>query len=126
MPQDAAERVLAGATALSPNLGQRMIAARLLGKSVILRELAPQDLKIEVDQFSRKEAIVAASYLSFVVGKAHASQMSDCARLAWCDTLTARDGDLDAPSWLWQSIVSMAGAHEVGYLEHSRRFALTE
>jgi uncharacterized protein (DUF2252 family) len=126
MPQDAAERVLAGATALSPNLGQRMIAARLLGKSVILRELAPQDLKIEVDQFSRKEAIVAASYLSFVVGKAHARQLSDRARLAWCDTLTARDGDLNAPSWLWQSIVSMAGAHEVGYLEHSRRFALSE
>ncbi len=125
MPRDPAERVLAGAKALSPNLGHRMIAAHLLGKPVVLRELAPQDLKIEVDQFSRKEAIAAASYLSFVVGKAHARQLSDSARLAWRDTLIARDGKLDAPSWLWQAIVAMAGAHEVGYLEHCRRFALS-
>ncbi|MEG3125919.1 DUF2252 family protein [Sphingomonas sp. GB1N7] len=124
MPQDSAERVLAGAKALSPNLGDRMIAARLLGKPVVLRELAPQDLKIEVDQFSRKEAIAAASYLSFVVGEAHARQLSDKARLAWRDKLMARDGELDASSWLWQAIVAMAGAHEVGYLEHCRRFAV--
>lgn len=124
MPRDPAERVVAGAKALSPNLGDRMIAAHLLGKPVFLRELAPQDLKIEVDQFRRKEAVAAASYLSFVVGQAHARQLSDSARLAWRDTLTARDGTLDAPSWLWRAIVAMAGAHEVGYLEHCRRFGL--
>lgn len=125
VPNDPAERVLAGAKALSPNLGDRMIAAHLLGKPVFLRELAPQDLKIEVDQFSRKEAVAAASYLSFVVGQAHARQLSDSARLAWRDTLTARDDALNAPSWLWQAIVAMAGAHEVGYLEHCRRFGLS-
>jgi uncharacterized protein (DUF2252 family) len=124
MPRDPAERVLAGAKALSPNLGDRMIAAHFMGKPVFLRELAPQDLKIEVDQFSRKEAVAAASYLSFVVGQAHARQLSDSARLAWRDKLTARDGTLDAPSWLWRAIVAMAGAHEVGYLEHCRRFGL--
>ncbi|SFO10318.1 DUF2252 family protein [Sphingomonas sp. OK281] len=125
MPQDPAERVVAGAKALSPNLGERMIAASLLDKPVVLRELAPQDLKIEVDQFSRKEAIAAASYLSFVVGQAHARQLTNSARLSWRDMLTDRDDKLDAPSWLWQSIVTMAGAHEVGYLEHCRRFALS-
>jgi uncharacterized protein (DUF2252 family) len=124
MPKDPAMRVLAGARALSPNLGNRMIAAQVLGKPVVLRELAPQDLKIEVDQFSRKQAIAAASYLSFVVGEAHARQLGDDARLAWRDKLAARDGELDAPSWLWQAIVALAGAHEVGYLEHCRRFAL--
>lgn len=124
MPKDPAMRVLAGARALSPNLGNRMIAAQVLGKPVVLRELAPQDLKIEVDQFSRKQAIAAASYLSFVVGEAHARQLDDDARLAWRDKLAARDGELDAPSWLWQAIVALAGAHEVGYLEHCRRFAL--
>ena len=124
MPADFGERVLAGAKALSPNLGDRMIAAHILGKPVILRELAPQDLKIEIDQFSRKEAIVAAAYLSFIVGEAHARQLSDEARLAWRDKLTARDGTLDAPSWLWEAIVSLAGSHETGYLQHCRRFAL--
>ena len=124
--RDPAERVLAGAKALSPNLGNRMIAAELLDKPVVFREPAPQDLKIKVDQFSRKEAIAAASYLSLVVGEAHARQLSDSARLAWHDTLTAPHGKLDAASWLWQSIVAMAGAHDVGYLEHCRRFALNK
>ena len=126
MPRDPAERVVAGARALSPNLGERMIPAHLLGKAVVLRELAPQDLKIEVDQFSRKEAIASAAYLAFVVGVAHARQLPEDARRAWRSTIVAgADGNLDAPSWLWRSVVELAGAHEAGYLEHCRRFALT-
>ncbi len=125
MPRDPALRVVAGARALSPNLGERMVPARLLGKPVVLRELAPQDLKIEVEQFSRKEAIAAASYLAFIIGAAHARQLSDEARRAWAAQLTKPSaGNLDAPSWLWKSIVEMAAAHEAGYLEHCRRFAL--
>jgi uncharacterized protein (DUF2252 family) len=80
MPDDPAQRVVAGARALSPNLGERMIAARLLGRSVFIRELAPQDLKLEVDQFSQAQAVKAARYLAFVVGKAHARQMHVAAR----------------------------------------------
>jgi uncharacterized protein (DUF2252 family) len=125
MPEDPALRVVTGAHALSPNLGERMIPARLLSRPVVLRELAPQDLKIEVEQFTRKEAIAAAAYLTYVVGMAHARQMTTEQRLQWCDQLTGRqDGNLEAPSWLWRSIVDLAGAHEVGYLEHCRRFAL--
>jgi uncharacterized protein (DUF2252 family) len=45
--------VAAGARALSPQPGERRVAARLLGKSVFIRELAPQDLKLEVAQFTR-------------------------------------------------------------------------
>jgi uncharacterized protein (DUF2252 family) len=48
MPRDNAERVVTGARALSPNLGKRMMASRLFDKSVVLRELTPQDLKIEI------------------------------------------------------------------------------
>jgi uncharacterized protein (DUF2252 family) len=126
MPKGPAERVVAGAKALAPNLGERMIAARLLGKPVVLRELAPQDLKIEVDQFSRKQAIRSAGYLAYVVGAAHARQLGDDQREAWHKKLIARpDGRLDAPSWLWRSIVALAGAHESGYLEHCRRYALS-
>lgn len=125
MPTDSAERVVAGARALAPNLGERMIAARLLDKPVVLRELAPQDLKIEVEQFSRKEAIEAATYLAYVVGIAHARQLSIDQRSEWRALLSGKqDGDLEAPSWLWRSIVELAGAHEAGYLEHCRRYAL--
>ncbi|MBN8808275.1 MAG: DUF2252 family protein [Sphingomonas sp.] len=125
MPRDAAQRVVAGAKALAPNLGERMIPARLLGKPVVLRELAPQDLKIEIEQFSRKEAVQAASYLAFVVGKAHARQFRAEERTAWHRRLVGRPGgNLDAPSWFWRCIVDLAASHEAGYLEHCRRFAL--
>jgi uncharacterized protein (DUF2252 family) len=125
MPSDHAARVVAGARALSPNLGDRMIPARLLGNPVVLRELAPQDLKIEIEQFTRAEAVQAAAYLAYIVGVAHARQLSDAARRSWAAKVTARrDLSLDAPSWLWQGIIEMAGAHEIGYLDHCRRYAL--
>jgi len=125
MPADPAERVVAGARALSPHLGERMIAARLGRRSVFLRELAPQDLKIEVDQFTQGQAVRAARYLAAVVGKAHTRQMDRTQRAAWRKALAARRANgIDAPSWLWESVVDLAGTHEVGYLEHCRRYAL--
>jgi len=60
MPRDNAERVVAGARALSPNLGERMMAGRLFDKSVTVRELMPQDLKIELEQLSREQATAIA------------------------------------------------------------------
>jgi uncharacterized protein (DUF2252 family) len=126
MPRDNAERVVAAALALSPHLGARMIPVRMLDRSLFVRELAPQDLKLEVEQFSRSEAVKAARYLAFVVGKAHARQMSYEDRKAWCEKLEEdRRGSIDAPTWLWQSVVTLSGRHEEGYLEHCRRYALS-
>jgi uncharacterized protein (DUF2252 family) len=125
MPSDNAERVVAGACALSPNLGQRMVAASLLGRSMVVRELMPQDLKLEIDQFTREEAVVAARYLAYVVGHAHARQMDDATRDHWRRELVRRrPAELDAPSWLWSSVVELSASHEAGYLEHCRRFAM--
>ncbi len=125
MPDDPAERVVAGARALSPNLGDRMTAVRVLDRPLVLRELAPQDLKLEVDQFSRAEAVQAARYLAYVVGRAHARQMDEATRSAWRGELKrGHDADLDAPGWLWDSVVALAARHEAGYLEHCRRYAL--
>ncbi|MGI4880540.1 MAG: DUF2252 family protein [Janthinobacterium lividum] len=127
MPADHAERVVAGARALSPNLGGRMLAARLLGQPVVLRELMPQDLKLEVDQFSRAEAIRSARYLAYVVGRAHGRQMDPATRTEWRRTLLDHRGaGIEAPSWLWDAVVSLIGRHEAGYLEHCRRYALSE
>lgn len=125
MPKDNADRVVAAARALSPHLGMRMTSVHMLGHALFVRELAPQDLKLELDQFNRAEAVKSARYLAFVVGKAHARQMHSDARAAWLETLAEdRRGNLDTPSWLWQSVVSLAGRHEVGYLEHCRRYAM--
>lgn len=125
LPSDNGERVAAAARALSPHLGSRMIPITMLGRSLFIRELAPQDLKLEVDQFSHGEAIKAARYLAFVIGKAHGRQLSAEQRSEWLSLLEAdRRGMIDAPSWLWESVVSLAGSHEAGYLDHCRRYAL--
>lgn len=125
MPTDNAERVVAAARALSPHLGTRMIPVRMQDRSLFIRELAPQDLKLEVDQFSEGQAAKAAHYLAFVVGKAHARQMEHADRAEWRSVLEHdRRGSIDAPNWLWASVVSLAGSHEAGYLEHCRRYAL--
>jgi uncharacterized protein (DUF2252 family) len=38
--------------------------------------------------------------------------------------LSSSTRSLDAPSWLWSSVVELVGVHERAYLEHCRRFAL--
>jgi uncharacterized protein (DUF2252 family) len=124
MPKDQAERVVEGAMHLSPHLGKRMVAARLDGRSVFIRELLPQDLKIEIERLTVQDAMKAASFLAGVVGKAHARQMDDAAREGWFKELERnRTSTLEAPSWLWSSVVSLIGSHEVAYLEHCRRYA---
>jgi uncharacterized protein (DUF2252 family) len=37
---------------------------------------------------------------------------------------THRGSGLDAPSWLWRSVVDLTARHEAGYLDHCRRYAL--
>lgn len=125
MPRDNAERVVAGALALSPNLGQRMAAERLLDKAVFVRELMPQDMKLEIVGLSPFEAMGAAKALARVVGHAHGRQMEGGTRKAWiADLARNRTGTLDAPSWLWSSVVDLISIHEAAYLEHCRRYAL--
>jgi uncharacterized protein (DUF2252 family) len=125
MPTNNAERVVAGACNLSPFLGGRMLAASLLGKGVFIRELLPQDLKLEIERLSRDEAVGVAGFLAHVVGRAHARQMDAPDRKRWLAELRRnRSKSLDAPSWLWNSVVDLVATHEAAYLEHCRRYAM--
>lgn len=129
MPKDHAKRVVEGAQHLSPALGNRMLAGKLLGRSVVIRELMPQDLKLEIDQLSREEAVASARYLAEVVGKAHARQMDHATRKEFAASFrqgraARRSNRLAAPSWLWSSVVELAATHEAAYLEHCRLYAL--
>lgn len=127
LPSDNADRVVAGAKQLSPFLGGRMQSALLLGKSVFVRELLPQDLKLEIEALTRDEALSVAEFLAHVVGVAHARQLNAIQRAAWVDELQRdRSRALDAPSWLWNSVVDLVAAHEAAYLQHCRRYALEE
>ncbi len=94
---------------------------------MFVRELLPQDLKLELDQLNEGEAIRAAGYLAQVVGQAHARQMDADTRKRWRAELQRdRSRSFDAPSWLWTSVVQLVGSHEQGYLEHCRRFAMAD
>jgi uncharacterized protein (DUF2252 family) len=66
-----------------------------------------------------------AAYLGAVVGKAHGRQLPADDRRHWLGHLVkARRTTLEAPSWLWTSVVDLLGIHERAYLEHCRLFAL--
>ncbi|MDR7003784.1 DUF2252 domain-containing protein [Paraburkholderia strydomiana] len=124
MPRDNAERVVEGARHLSPSLGDRMRSARLADRAVVIRELLPQDMKLTIEQLTRDEATKAARFLALVVGKAHARQMHLAERKAWLAELRKnRSKTLDAPGWLWKSIVQLVSSHAAGYLEHCRKYA---
>lgn len=125
MSADNARRVVAGARALSPFLGRRMLAGRLLRRPVVIRELTPQDLKLEIERLSRPEAVRAAHYLALVVGRAHARQMDAATKASWLAELARnRSKSLDAPFWLWSAIVELIQSHEAAYLNHCRLYAL--
>jgi uncharacterized protein (DUF2252 family) len=125
MPADNGQRVVEGARRLSPYLGERMAPVHVLGRAAFVRELLPQDLKLELDDLDIEEAREVAWYLSGVVGRAHARQLKEPDRMAWQAELQSnRTKDIDAPAWLWSSVVELVGIHEAAYLEHCRRYVL--
>ena len=102
-----------------------MIAMRLSHHNMVVRELRPQDMKFEFTGLSQTDAIATARLLAGVVGRAHGRQMSFKARKLWAKELQTRHGKgLDAPRWLWSSILDLAALHEAAYLEHCRQYAL--
>jgi uncharacterized protein (DUF2252 family) len=126
MPANNAERVVSGARALSPNLGDRMLPLQIFGKSVVVRELLPQDIKLDLETLNRDDAAQIAGYLASVVGAAHGRQMDRALKRSWLSELKKnRPKTLDAPSWLWSCVTELIASHELAYLDHCRRHALT-
>lgn len=125
MPRDDAERVVSGAKALSPNLGNRSMASVVIDKPVFIREITPQDMKIEINRLAGGPIQAIAHYLGGVLGHAHGRQMDNPAWRSWTTELgRARKEMPEAPSWLWSSVVDLLAIHDKAYLEHCRQFAL--
>jgi len=125
LPEHQGERVVQGARALAPALGERMLSGMVAEHSVFVRELMPQDLKLELEMFDDTEARATARALARIVGLAHARQLDDTLRAEWSQELSrGATRSLDAPGWLWSSVVDLVGIHERAYLEHCRRYAL--
>jgi uncharacterized protein (DUF2252 family) len=124
MPRDNGQRLIEGALQLSPYIGERMRAARFLDRSFFIRELRPQDMKPDIKRLSPEEAVKLAGYLAAVVGTAHGRQMDSATRTAWRKECGRnRTKTLNAPSWLWCSVVDSLVKHEGAYLEHCRKYS---
>ena len=124
-PAHQGERVVAGARALSPALGDRMAAASVLTREVFVRELLPQDLKFELDSLSAEEASAIGHYLASVVAVAHARQMTPANAGTWLQNFRRESAkNMSAPAWLWAAVVDLVALHEGAYLEHCREHAL--
>jgi uncharacterized protein (DUF2252 family) len=119
-----ADRVVTGARSLSPYLGDRMMAVTMGKTPIVMRELMPQDLKFDLVDLTRDEAVAAARFLAAVVGKSHGRQLTQRASRAWRAAIRKhRSKRLNAPGWLWSSVVALVAEHERGYLEHCRQYA---
>jgi len=57
------------------DLGERIRATQSFGCSIFIHDLLPLDLKIELETFTREQAMNIARFLANVVGKAHPRQM---------------------------------------------------
>lgn len=122
MPDDEGERIVAGARQLAPALGERMASARMGERTVFVRTLAPQDLKLDLTRLRSKHALRSAHYLGGIVAHAHVRQMDRDGRGRWLDQIhRERAENVDAPSWLWSPVVSLLGDHERAYLDFCRR-----
>ena len=124
-PDDEAERVRAGARTLSPALGERMATGRMGGRSVFVRELLPQDLKLELRTLTEAQAVQLAAGLARIVGRSHGRQLDAAHRKSWAKAVTtSKSKSLDAPSWTWIAVRDLMAVHEAAYLDHCRRYAL--
>jgi uncharacterized protein (DUF2252 family) len=102
-----------------------MVASKVMGTAVFIREITPQDMKIEVNRLAGDEIQAIAHYLGGVVGHAHGRQIDWQVWRSWATGLArARKKHADAPSWLWSSVIDLLSIHDKAYLEHCRQFAL--
>jgi uncharacterized protein (DUF2252 family) len=80
---------------------------------------------VEVAEFSSEEAIATAHFLAEILGMAHGRQIPAGVRKEWMSELKRnRPKTIDAPSWLWTSVVELIAVHEKAYLDHCRTYAL--
>lgn len=124
VPRDDAERVVRGARALVPALGERMLAASVLRKRVVVRELMPQEHKVTLVDLDPAEAIPVGRYLGEVIGRAHGRQMHGDDARAWAKELVRKkESRALPPEWMFEPLLDLVSTHEVAYLRHCAELA---
>jgi hypothetical protein len=120
MAADNAARVVEDARNLSPNLGDRMLTAHLAGRPVIIRELLPQDLKLDIETLPQAEALGGWPLTRFDHWQGpRAPAGLGLARGVGGGMRRHRFPHLDAPGWLnARRLIILASA---AYLKRARR-----
>jgi hypothetical protein len=77
--------------------------------------LLPQDLKLEIETLSREEAVGGAELFLARAAGMRGKWRGENAANGWPNCAGNRNKSLDAPSWLWNSVVDLAAAHEAAY-----------
>jgi uncharacterized protein (DUF2252 family) len=79
-------------------------------------------LKLELENLTRPQVSVVAGFLATILSRAHARQLDVHARQQWATEIErSRTKILNAPSWLWPSVVDVMANQERGYLKHRPR-----
>jgi uncharacterized protein (DUF2252 family) len=121
-PRDEADRVVRGARALVPALGDRMLAASILGHRVVVRELMPQEHKVSLEGLDPSEGRELARYLGEVLGRAHGRQLDPEGAAKWAAEVAPKKKRDVPPKWLFEPLLHLVSAHEVEYLRHCASF----
>ena len=122
-PRDNADRIIAGARILCPRFGERMIGASVLGKSLIVRELMPEEKKAKLAGLEEGELRSVGAFLGAIVARAHARQLTATQARAWLRSFRGRGRGRPVPTWLWETFVNLVGVHESAYLQHCETVA---
>ncbi len=123
-PEDDAERVIAAARQMAPHFGERMMAAELLGRRVVVRELWPEEKKARLTALEAGEVEGIGAFLGGLVARAHARQLTSHEAADWLAELKGGKQKRGvAPDWLWHTLVDLIGVHETAYLLHCRKVA---
>jgi uncharacterized protein (DUF2252 family) len=72
-----------------------------MDRPVFMRELLPQDLKVELETMTREEATSIARFLANVVGRAHARQVDASMRENWTAELNRANPTSPTGGVLW-------------------------
>jgi len=81
--------------------------------------LAPRNLKLDLTRTKPARTAAMARYVGCVVGQAYGRQLDDTERASWRKTVMKGGSEaLDAPSWLWSSVVKLFSLHEAAYVDY--------
>lgn len=104
-----------------------MIGAKSLDRSVVIRELMPEEKKAKLAALGPEEVREVGNYLGAIVGRSHARQMTAAQARSWLRAFGSnKKGRPAVPKWIWDVVVHLIGVHEEAYLNHCQKITVSQ